>query len=66
MPGDDLLLDAEFVHQRAEPHAQRLDAHQVDFLAEQPARVVFAKAGGQAEKTSSFTKCVTLWQRSQR
>ena len=45
MPGDDLLPVAEFRDQRAEPHAQRLNPHQVDFLAEQPARVVFAKAG---------------------
>jgi hypothetical protein len=41
--GDDLLADAEFRDQRAEPHAQRLDAHQVDFLLEQPARIVFAE-----------------------
>ena len=45
MSGDDLLLDAELRDQRAEPHAQRLNAHQVDFLAEQPARVIFAKTG---------------------
>ena len=45
MPGDDLRLDAELVDQRAEPHAERLHAHQVDLLLEQPARVVFAKAG---------------------
>jgi hypothetical protein len=45
VPGDDLLFDAEFCDQRAEPHAERLHAHQVDFFAEQPARVVFAKAG---------------------
>jgi hypothetical protein len=44
--GHDLLLLAEFLDQRAEPHAERLHAHQVDFLPEQPARVVFAKAGG--------------------
>jgi hypothetical protein len=45
VPGDDLLLGAEFRNQRAQPHAQRLNAHQVDFLAEQPAGVVFAKPG---------------------
>ena len=45
MPGDDLLFGAEFRDQRAQPHAQRLNAHQVDFLAEQPAGVVFAKPG---------------------
>ena len=43
--GNDFLFDAEFRNQRAEPHAQRLNAHQVDFLLKQPARVVFAKAG---------------------
>ena len=46
MAGDDLLLDAELRDQRAQPHAERLHAHQVDFLVEQPARVVFAKARG--------------------
>ena len=45
MADDDLLLHAEFAEQRAEAQAQRLHAHQVDFLLEQPARVVFAKAG---------------------
>jgi len=43
VPGDDLLLDAEFRDQRAQPHAERLDAHQVDFLVEQPARIIFAE-----------------------
>ncbi|MGY4301178.1 hypothetical protein ACVWXN_009273 [Bradyrhizobium sp. i1.4.4] len=46
MAGDDLLLDAELRNQRAQPHAERLDPHQVDFLLEQPARVVFAKTRG--------------------
>ena len=46
MAGDDLGLDAHLVDQRAEAHAERLDAHQVDLAAEQPARVIFAKAGG--------------------
>ena len=41
----DIGPDAELADQRAEPHAQRLDAHQVDFLPEQPARVVFAEPG---------------------
>ncbi len=43
--GDDIGLDAHFMHQRADAHAEPLHAHQVDFLAEQPARVVFAKPG---------------------
>ena len=38
-------LDAQLADQRAEAHAQRLHAHQVDLLPEQPARVVFAEAG---------------------
>jgi hypothetical protein len=46
VPGDDFLPYAQFRDQRAEPHAQRLNPHQVDFLTEQPARVIFAKAGG--------------------
>ena len=45
VPGDDLLFGAEFGDQRAEPHAERLNPHQVDFLAEQPTGVIFAKAG---------------------
>jgi hypothetical protein len=35
--GDDLGPDAQLADQRAEPHAERLHAHQVDLLAEQPA-----------------------------
>ena len=46
MAGDHFRLHAQFVDQRAEPNPQRLDAHQVDLAAEQPARVIFAKAGG--------------------
>jgi hypothetical protein len=45
VPGDDFPGCAEFRDQRAQPHAQRLNAHQVDLFTEQPARVVFAKAG---------------------
>ena len=43
--GDDVRPHAHLADQRAEAHAERLNAHQVDFLFEQPARVVFAKAG---------------------
>ena len=46
MAGDDLGLDADVVQIGAQPQAQRLDAQQVDLLAEQPARVIFAKAVG--------------------
>ena len=46
MAGDDVGPDAEFMDQRAEAEPQRLDPHQVDLAAEQPARIVFAKAGG--------------------
>ena len=34
------------MQQRTKAHTQRLHAHQVDFLAKQPARVIFAKTGG--------------------
>ena len=44
--GHDLRRDAELVNERAEPEPQRLHAHQVELLFEQPAHVVFAKAGG--------------------
>ena len=46
MPGDDVRFDAKGINERAEAQAQRLDAHQIDLAAEQPARVIFAKAGG--------------------
>ena len=42
---DDFRLDAQLADQRPQPHAERLHAHQVDFFFQQPARVVFAKAG---------------------
>ena len=45
MAGDDLGLLAKLADQCAEPHAQRLQPHQVDFLAEQPSRVVLAETG---------------------
>ena len=44
--GDDLRLHPHLVQQRAEAEPQRLHAHQVDLLLEEPARVVFAEAGG--------------------
>ena len=46
MAGDDLRLDAQFVDEGAKAHPERLHAHEIDFLSEQPARVVLAKAGG--------------------
>ena len=46
MADHDLGLAPSSCEQGAEPQAQRLDAQQVDLLPEQPARVVFAKAGG--------------------
>ena len=52
VPGDDLLLHAHAADQRAEPHAERLHAHQVQlgrlvrsWMPEPPARIVFAKPG---------------------
>ena len=44
MADDDLARHAQFAEQGPEAETQRLHAHQVDFLAEQPARVIFAKA----------------------
>ena len=46
MADDDLGPHAQLVEKRAQTEAERLDAHQVDLLLEQPARVVFAKARG--------------------
>ena len=46
MAGDDLGLNADLVQIGAQPQAQRLHAQQIDLLAEQPARVIFAKAVG--------------------
>ena len=46
MAGDDLGLNADLVQIGAQPQAQRLDAQKIDLLAEQPARVIFAKAVG--------------------
>src|SRR6185312_13676659 len=40
----DARRDAGLVQKRAEAKPERLDAEQVEFLAEQPARVIFAKA----------------------
>jgi hypothetical protein len=45
MTGHNVRLHPALVQVGAKPKAQRLDAVQVDFLLEQPARVVFAKAG---------------------
>ena len=45
MAGDDLRR-AGFVQIGAQPQPQRLHAVEVDLFAEQPARVVFAKAVG--------------------
>jgi hypothetical protein len=44
--GDDVGAHAALMDQRAEPQPERLDAHQVDLLREQPAGVVLAKARG--------------------
>ena len=45
MPGDDLRR-ADLMQKGAEPQPQRLHAQKIDLFAEQPARVVFAKAVG--------------------
>ena len=46
MTGDDLRLHTYVMQVSAQPKPQRLDAQKVDLLAEQPARVIFAKAVG--------------------
>ena len=46
MAGDDFGLNPDLVQIGAQPQAQRLDAQKIDLLAEQPARVIFAKAVG--------------------
>ena len=50
MTRHDMRLHAKFMDQRAEPHAQRLHAHQIELrrlsrarMAEPPARVIFAE-----------------------
>jgi len=50
MAGDDLGLHANGVQIGAQPQTQRLDAQQVDLLAEQPARIIFAKAIGRHQR----------------
>ena len=44
--GHDLGLHAELMDKRAEAKPERLHAHEIDFSAQQPARVVFAKPRG--------------------
>ena len=58
MAGDEVRRDAHFVDQRAEPHAQRLHAHQIELGAEQPARVIFAKAGRLHERLLLIFECI--------
>ena len=42
---DDLALNPKLLQEMREPEPERLGAHEVDFLLEKPARVIFAKAG---------------------
>ena len=44
MPGDQLRLDAHRVDQGSEAEPERLDAHEVDLLLEDPSCVVLAKS----------------------
>ena len=46
VPRHDPGRHAALPHQRRHGDADRLHPHQVDFLREQPARIVFAKTGG--------------------
>jgi len=41
---------AEFVDRRAEPQPERLHADEIDFLLEQPARIVLAESVGRDER----------------
>ena len=43
--GDEVGADAHLVDQRADAHAERLHAHEVDLLLEEPPGIVFAKPG---------------------
>ena len=52
MPGDDIGTGTDTADQRAKPHAERLDADQIELrqlrgtgMAEPLARIIFAKAG---------------------
>ncbi len=45
MADDDLTRNAKLLQEAREAEPERLRAHQVDFLFEQPARIIFAKAG---------------------
>ena len=56
--GHDLRLDAHFLQQRAKTEAEGLDAHQIDFLSEKPARVIFAKAGRLHQGSLFVSICV--------
>ena len=42
---DDLGADAKLLQEAREAEAERLRAHEVDLFFEQPARIIFAKAG---------------------
>ncbi len=44
MPHGNFRFDAKLVNERAQTHAQRLYAKEVDFFFKQPPRVIFAKA----------------------
>ena len=57
---DDSLGNAEFAEQRAKAHAERLNAHQVEFAPEQPARIVFAEAGGLHQRAQIIGVAVGL------
>ncbi len=45
MAGREPRLDAHLVQQGGEAQTQSLNAHEIELGAEQPARVIFAKAG---------------------
>lgn len=50
MTGGDARGDAKFMEESPEPKPERLDAEEIEFRAEQPARIVFAEAVGGDER----------------
>ena len=52
MADDEALLDAALGKKGRHAETDGVEAHEVDFLGEEPARVVFAKAGGLDERVA--------------
>ena len=50
MADDEALLHAMTAGQRGDAEADGVEPHEIDLLGKQPARIVFAKAGGLDER----------------